>query len=152
MRSLIHYTNPGSSLLPSFGFADRSPWARFESDLDRLFETALSGVVAPVSDNRFAIDVYEDKNNTFVRADLPGVNREDIKVEMVDGYLTINASRKTQTGEGKSEESFSISRSVSVPENVQADKVSAAYENGVLTVTLPKHEEVKPKKIEVSVK
>ena len=145
MRSLIHYTNPGSSLLPSFGFADRSPWARFESDLDRLF-------VAPVSDNRFAIDVYEDKNNTFVRADLPGVNREDIKVEMVDGYLTINASRKTQTGEGKSEESFSISRSVSVPENVQADKVSAAYENGVLTVTLPKHEEAKPKKIEVSVK
>jgi HSP20 family protein len=152
MRSLIHYTNPGSSLLPSFGFADRSPWARYENDLDRLFETALSGLAAPVFGSHFAVDVYEDKDNTYVRAELPGVNRDDIKVEMVEGYLSISASRQTLNSEGNAEASFSVSRSVGVPANVQADKVSAAYENGVLTVTLPKQEEAKPKKIAVSVK
>ena len=152
MRSLIHYTNPGSSLLPSFGFGDRGPWVRFENDIDRMFETALSGLAAPVFGNHFAVDVYEDKDNTYVRAELPGVDRDDIKVEMVGGHLSLSACRKTLDGEGKAEESFSVSRSVSVPENVEADKVSAAYENGVLTVTLPKQEEAKPKKIVVSVK
>jgi HSP20 family protein len=152
MRSLIHYGNPGSSLLPSFGFSGRRPWTGFENDIDRLFESALSGLAAPVFDNHFAVDVYEDKDNTYVRAELPGVNRDDIKVEMADGYLTISASRKVLDGEGKGEESFSVSRSVGVPENVQADKVSAAYENGVLNVTLPKQEEAKPRTIAISVK
>ena len=153
MRSLIRYTNPRSTgLLPSFGFLGRSPWSGFESELDRLFDTTLSGFVDPVFDNYFPVDVYEDKDNTYVRAELPGVNREDIKVEMVDGYLTINASRKNPAAEGRGEESFSFSRAVSVPENVQSDKVGAAYENGVLTVTLPKQEEAKPKKVAVTVK
>ena len=80
------------------------------------------------------------------------MNRDDIKVEIVDGFLTINASRKNLAAEGKGEETFSFSRSVTVPENVQTDKVGAAYENGVLTVTLPKQEEAKPKKIAVTVK
>ena len=90
--------------------------------------------------------------NTYVRAELPGVNREDIKVEMVDGYLTINASRQNPAAEGRGEESYSFSRAVGVPENVQADKVGAAYENGVLTVTLPKQEEARPKIVPVTVK
>jgi HSP20 family protein len=153
MRSLIRYNNPHStSLLPSFDLAGRSLWSGVETELDRLFNTALSGFVAPVLDNHFPIDVYEDKDNTYVRAELPGVNRDDIKVEMVDGFLTINASRKSLPAEGKAEETFSFSRSVSLPDNVHADKVAAAYENGVLTVTLPKQEEAKPKKIEVTVK
>jgi len=153
MRSLIRYTNPRSTgLLPSFDLMSRSPWSGVESELDRLFDTALSGLVAPVFDNHFPIDIYEDKENTYVRAELPGVNREDIKVEMVDGYLTVNASRKNLPADGKSEESFAFSRSVSIPDNVHADKVAAAYENGVLTVTLPKQEEAKPKKIAISVK
>lgn len=153
MRSLIRYTNPRSaSLLPSFGLAGRSPWSGIETELDRLFDTALSGLVAPALDNHFPIDVYEDKDNTYVRAELPGVGRDDIKVEMIDGFLTINASRKTLAAEGNGEEAFSFSRSVSLPDNVHADKVGAAYENGVLTVTLPKQEEAKPKKIEVTVK
>jgi HSP20 family protein len=151
MRSLIHYTNPGSSLLPSFGFADR-PWARLDTDIDRWFESALAGLATPVFDNHFAVDVYEDKDNTYVRAELPGVDRNDIKVEMVEGYLSISANRKAMNAEGKGEGSFSVSRSISVPDNVQADKVGAAYENGVLTVTLPKQEEAKPRTITVSVK
>ena len=151
MRSIIHYTHPRSAtLLPSLGFG--SPWTGLESDIDRLFETAISGFAAPVPDNHFPVDLYEDKDNTYVRAELPGVNRADINVEMVDGYLTISASRKRLASEGQGEETFSFSRSISIPENVHNDKVSAACENGVLTVTLPKQEEAKPKKITVAVK
>jgi len=80
------------------------------------------------------------------------VNRSDLNVEVVDGYLQITATRKTANAENKSEESFSLSRSVALNDAVQADKVAAAYENGVLTVTLPKREEAKPKKITVAVK
>jgi HSP20 family protein len=151
MRSILHYTNPrNSSLLPSLGYG--SPWSGLESDINRLFETALSGVAAPDLDNHFPVDLYEDADNTYVRAELPGVNRSDINVEMVDGYLTISASRKRLGGEGQGEETVSFSRSVSLPENVHSDKVTAACENGVLTVTLPKQEEAKPKKITVAVK
>jgi HSP20 family protein len=68
---------------------------------------------------------------------------------MVEGYLNITAARKQKVGE--EEQSFSFSRSITVPDSVQSDKVAASYENGVLTVTLPKREEAKPKKISVAV-
>lgn len=135
---------------PALGPVLRSPWAGLEDEIDQLFNTTLAQFAAAPSGAQFPVDLYEDKDNAYVRAELPGVKREDINVETVDGNLTISASRK-QTVEG-SEESFSFSRSVSLPADVQADKVTAAYENGVLTVTLPKREELKPKKVTVSVK
>lgn len=150
MRSLIRYTNPRSSLLPSFGFSNPVPWTGLETDIDRWFESTLSDFLSPTWENRFPVDLYEDKEHTYVRADLPGVDRPDINVEMVNGYLTISATRKTKGPEGG--ESFALSRSVAIPEDVHADQVSAAYENGVLTVTLPKKEEPKPRKITVEVK
>jgi HSP20 family protein len=152
MRSLIHYTYPrSSSLLPSYRFSSAIPWAGLESDIDRLFETALSNFVSPAFENHFPVDLFEDKDNTYVRAELPGVNRSDINVEMVNGYLTINATRKDPGAQGQDGSTSSVSRSISVPENVQADKVTATCENGILTVTLPKQEEAKPKKITVAV-
>ena len=149
---LVRYTYPNyrSPALALGGFA-RSPWSGLETEIDRLFESALGDFVS-TNDTRFPVDLYEDKDNTYVRAELPGVNRSDINVEMVEDYLTITALRKTPATEGKGEESASFSRSISIPEAVQADKVSATYENGVLTVTLPKREEAKPKKITVAVK
>lgn len=144
---IVRYTYPNYRNLAASAFS-RAPWSGLESELDRLFETAVSSV-AGLSDNRFPIDLYEDKDHTYVRAELPGVNRDDINVEMVEGYLTITAARKQK--EGEQEQSYSFSRSVSIPEEVQADKVAAAYENGVLTVTLPKREEAKPRKITVAV-
>ncbi len=98
---------------------------------------------------QFPVDLYEDKDNTYVRAELPGVARDAINVEMVDGSLSIHASRKEKTDSGES--TISYSRLVSIPEEVQADKVAASYENGVLTVTLPRPEAAKPRKINVSV-
>jgi HSP20 family protein len=129
----------------------QSPWSGLENEIDRLFESAFTGF-GDTSASHFPVDLFEDKDNTYVRAELPGVNRDDINVEMVEDYLTINAARKTPAAEGQNEQSFSLTRSVNIPEEVQADKVSAAYENGVLTVTLPKREEAKPKKVTVSVK
>jgi len=143
MNRIIRYTYPRStSLVPAF--ANRSPWAGFESEIERLFESALSDR-APALASRFPVDLYEDKDNTYVRAELPGVNRDDIAIEIVNGYLNLSASRK------QGEETFSVNRSVAVPEAVQADKVTATYENGVLTVTLPKQEAAKPRKISINV-
>jgi HSP20 family protein len=147
--TLVRYTYPFRSLSPSLSGFQRSPWFGLESEIDRLFETALTDF-SGTSATRFPVDLYEDENNTYVRAELPGVSREDINVEMTDGYLTITGARKS--GSGEDEESFSFSRAVSIADEVQADKVAAVYENGVLTVTLPKREEAKPKKISVAVK
>lgn len=149
---IVRYSYPNHrSPVLSTGGLSRFPWSGLESEIDRLFATALTDFTGP-SATSFPVDLYEDKNNTYVRAELPGVNREDINVEVVDGYLTLTGSRKTPATEGEAEKSFSFSRSVTLPDDVQTDQVSAAYENGVLTVTLPKREEAKPKKITVAVK
>lgn len=150
---LVRYTYPTfRTVSPSFGGFSASPWAGLETEIDRMFETALGDFSGNPAPSRFPVDLYEDENNTYVRAELPGLKRDDINVEMTDGYLTISASRKTSAKEGEDEESFSFSRAVSIAEHVDTKKVSAAYENGVLTVTLPKREEAKPKKITVAVK
>ncbi|HLP26671.1 MAG TPA: Hsp20/alpha crystallin family protein [Acidobacteriota bacterium] len=142
MYRIVRYTQPRATLYR--GSAFQNPWTGLESEIDRLFETALADVATPTAP-RFPVDLYEDKDNTYVRAELPGVKREDIAVEMIEDYLTINATRKD------GEQTFSYSRSISIPEGVQADKVAASLENGVLTVTLPKQEQAKPRKIAVNV-
>ena len=144
---LVRYTYPAArSLLPT-PFA-QSPWSGLDSEIDRVFESVLGDYTAPTAD-RFPVDLFEDKENYYVRAELPGVDRADINVEMIEDYLTIAAVRKNQ--QDGQEQSFSVSRSISIPESVQADKVAAHYQDGVLTVTLPKKEEAKPRKIAVSV-
>jgi HSP20 family protein len=143
MNRIIRYTYPRNvNLVPAY--ANRSPWAGLESEVERLFQSAVADF-APALAPRFPVDLYEDKDNTYVRAELPGVSREAINVEIVDGYLTLSASRK------QGEETVNFNRSIALPEAAQADKVTAAYENGVLTVTLPKQEQAKPRKIAVTV-
>jgi HSP20 family protein len=144
MNRIIRYTYPRNAgqFRP---LANRTPWAGLESEVDRLFQAALAELPVPGFAPRFPVDLYEDKDNTYVRAELPGVSREAINVEMVDGYLNLTASRK------QGEEASNLNRSIAIPEAVQADKVAATYENGVLTVTLPKQEQAKPRKIAISV-
>jgi HSP20 family protein len=144
MYRLTRYQYPRTANL-SPAFAARSPLAGLESEIDRLFSSALGDFAASAVAPRFPVDLFEDKDGYTVRAELPGISRDAINVEMVEGYLTINATRK------EGEESFNLSRSVSIPELVQADKVAANYENGVLTVTLPKQEQAKPRKIAINV-
>jgi HSP20 family protein len=148
---LVRYSYPAFRSASPFGGFQRSPWSGLENEIDRLFESTLADFGDGSSSMRFPVDLYEDKDNTYVRAELPGLNRDDINVEMTDGTLTIAASHKT-AGKDEAEESFSFSRSVSIPDEIDTAKVAAAYEDGVLTVTLPKREEAKPKKITVAVK
>lgn len=139
MNRIIRYSYPRSAYL------DRSAFGGLETEISRLFDYALGDLTPSSRSARFPVDLYADKDNTYVRAELPGVAREAINLEFADGNLTINATRKV------GEESFALTRTIALPDTVQADKATAAYENGVLTVTLPKQEEAKPRKIDVTV-
>jgi HSP20 family protein len=149
---IIRYTYPRvRNFAPACGSFQRSPWSGLETEIDRLFESAL-GEIAPVPSGRFPVDLYEDGDTIYVRAELPGVNRADIGVELVADTLTITAVRKTPASEGQTEQSVSLNRSLRITHEVQNDKVTATNEHGVLTVTLPKLVAVKPTKITVAVK
>lgn len=135
---------------PNFRRSVSPAWSDFGTEIDRLFETALGDFAG--DQTRFPVDVFQDKGQTYVRAELPGVSREDINVEVADGHLSISATRKISASNGGSQESVSFNRTLALPEDVQADQIGAAYENGILTVTLPKREEAKPRKIAINVK
>lgn len=104
-----------------------------------------------------AVDIYETGNELVVKADLPDVNEKDIDVRVENNLLTIRGERKFE--KSVSEENFlrvertygTFSRSFSLPNTVNAEKIAAEYENGVLTVTLPKREESKPRQVKVMV-
>jgi HSP20 family protein len=124
--------------------------ANLQDELDRLFGSQ-SRVWAPV------LDVQESKDNYIFRVELPGLKREEIDVSLQDATLVISGERKAE----KVEEGVEVhrqeryygkfQRALTLPEPVAADKVKADYKDGVLTVTLPKTEAARPKKIDVSV-
>src|SRR5450755_2812502 len=124
--------------------------SNLQDELDRLFESPMTGW-AP------ALDVHEDADKFSIRVELPGLKREDIGVSLQDGALVISGERKTEKVEEGVEihrqERFygKFQRALTLPAPVAADKVKAAYKDGILTVTLPKAEEAKPKQIDVSV-
>jgi HSP20 family protein len=127
-------------------------------EIDRLFETPLAEWARTsqlLSGWTPAIDIYEDKDNLYVRAELPGMKREQIEVSLHEGTLSISGERK---GENKHEgaevyraERFfgRFQRTVTLPAPVSPEKVKAQYQDGLLTITLPKTEEAKPKRIDV---
>ena len=94
--------------------------------------------------------------NVIAVAELPGMRKEDIEISLHDGTLTISGERKRESsGNGEKAERSEryigmFRRSIALPTRVDANKVSATYRDGILTVTLPKAEEVKPKQIQVS--
>ena len=102
-----------------------------------------------------AFDVSETDNEIVVKAELPGMNVEDIDIALTDGLLTIKGERKMEKEDKEEnyhriERQFgSFSRSLDLGTKVRADGIEAGYKDGILTVTLPKVEESKPKKIEV---
>jgi len=129
-------------------------------ELDRLFESPWTGITRTaqlLSGWTPALDVHEDKDNFVVVAELPGMKREDIDVSLHDGVLGISGERKTdEKYEGaevyRTERLFGkFQRTVTLPAPVAAEKVTAQYKDGVLTITLPKTEAAKPKQIDVNV-
>lgn len=97
--------------------------------------------------DELAADLYEDENNFFVQMELPGVSKEAINLELEDSVLTCSGNSPDET-EGK-KNNFSFKRSISVPEGIAADEISASYIDGILTVKMPKSPESKPYQIEV---
>lgn len=124
----------------------------FEDTVSRLFsEGAAARPWSP------AVDVFETENEVVLKADLPGVEPKDVDVRMENGTLALKGERKftdekTEKGYHRVERGYgSFSRYFTLPESVDGEKVSAAYKDGVLTVTLPKKEVSKPRSIKVEV-
>lgn len=124
----------------------------FFSQLNRnLLNPATTGEGAALANWAPAVDIAESPEMYTVTAELPGVNREDVKVEIDNGVLSLTGERKFETGTGKDEKRHRVERfygrferSFRVPEDVVADHIAAAYKDGVLTIRLPKSESRKP--------
>jgi HSP20 family protein len=130
--------------------------------MDRLFEdsfvTPHVGWIAPTSAAGMALDVYETKEQVVIKAALPGVKPEETEVTITGDTLTIRGESKEEN-EIKEENYIrkerhfgSFARSVTLPTGLEADKAEATFENGVLTLKIPKSEQVKPKSIKVKAK
>jgi len=146
---------------------DVSNWSPFDQltrlrdEMDRMFATPFTELSrggqffnqwAP------ALDLYEDKDNVFVKAEIPGMKKEEIEVSLHENALTISGERKLEQKHEEAENYRSerffgrFTRSVVLPVAVESDKVKASYKDGILTISLPKSEQAKPKQIEVNVK
>jgi HSP20 family protein len=102
------------------------------------------------------MDVVEAGDHFVLRADLPGLSESDVKIELEDSILTVSGERKSeheQQGEGyyRVERAFgSFARSLTLPEGVDANGIQANFDNGVLEVRIPKPEQHKPRKVQIS--
>ena len=131
------------------------------SEFDSMFDRFLRGGIA---DDGFAsswlpaVDIVENENEYTVNVELPGVNKDDVKITVANDVLTVRGEKKMEKetkdrNYRRTERTYgSFQRSFTLPTHVKSDKIEANYNNGVLTITLPKVEEAKPKEIEVKVK
>lgn len=140
------------------------PFDDFSSDMERIFDTVLgrtfgtmlrNGAGESVAKFLPTLDLAETAEGFEISVDLPGIKPEDVKLELHDGQLLISGKREQAT-ERKDKNyhyteraSGSFMRSVVLPSDVDAEKIDANYEHGVLVVKLPKSAKAQPKKIEI---
>ncbi len=133
-----------------------------QSEMNRLFNTLFDSPLpngGTDGSRRWlpAMDLVEKKDDFVLRADLPGLSEDDVKVELEDNVLTISGERKSEHEERKEgffrveRASGSFRRSLTVPEGVNAEAIKANFDRGVLEVHIPKPEERKPHKVAISV-
>lgn len=134
-----------------------SPIETFRSELDRLFEEFFRGWPRLEETRQFAppMDVLEDKDNIYVKVDLPGMRQEDVRLEVEGGTLTIRGKRSEER-EIKADQTHCIERrygefmrQVDLPPAADPDYATASFRDGVLTVTIPKKPGAKAKTIEI---
>jgi HSP20 family protein len=138
---------------PFAGFGD------VRSAFNDLFDENFDRSSARPSTSKWypAVDVLESKESYLIRAELPGMKREDIKVEVKDGTLVLSGERKSENpAEGveyrhAERVAAKFWRSFSLPETVKQDAIEATYKDGILEIRVPKAEEAKPRQIEISV-
>lgn len=119
---------------------------------DNLFGTDRHSCFAQPEEQRIEnevpVDIYEDEDNYYITAELPGVSKKDLKIELENAVLNIFGEWSSKTVDKVSPSSFS--RSISVGENINRTKVKAKLLDGILTITLPRNEELKARSITVS--
>ncbi len=130
--------------------------------MDRLFEESFIrpriGWPAPLGVGALAVDMYETDQDVVIKSSVPGVKAEDLDITITGDTLTIKGETKTEEKVEKANyirqecRYGAFCRSLTLPTTIVAEKAKAEFENGVLTLTLPKAEEVKPKTIKVKAK
>jgi HSP20 family protein len=137
----------------------RLPFGTLAYNIDRVFDEMFTGRPMVESEVGWVprADVHEQDHAFVVQLDLPGVEKDNVKVKFEDNTLVVSGERKYEST--TDEKSFhrveriygSFTRSISVPKDIDSEKISASFKNGVLEITLPKTNEVKPKEIEIRV-
>lgn len=137
----------------------RVPFGALACNIDRWFDDMLgwNPMVGPEMGWTPRADVHENDNTFVVQLDLPGVEKDNVKVKFEDDTLVVSGERKHEST--ADEKNFhrvervygSFTRSISVPKDVDSEKISASFKNGVLEITLPKADDVKSKEIEIKV-
>lgn len=128
-----------------------------QSEINRIFDRDMDDSTGQMTAWPMRVDIREDENQIVVKADVPGMEQKNISVNIDNGQLTISGERKFEDEEHKEnyhrvERAYGrFSRSFSLPNTTDTGKISAAYNNGVLEVTLPKLEEAKPRSIQVQI-
>ncbi len=160
--NLIRYHAPD---VAPWSASDR--WSNLRDELNSLFDLPFSSSFGRAGQLFTgwspALDLYESGDHLVAVAELPGMRKEDIEISLHDGTLTISGERKSESTNGEKTQRTegektqrteryigTFRRSISLPTRVDASKVSATYQDGILKVTLPKAEEAKPKQIRVS--
>jgi len=125
--------------------------------IDRMFSNALSGVAdwEPTVEWGLALDVAETEDEYVVKASIPGIDPDELDITFTDNTLTIRGETKDEKDVEdakyyvRERRYGSFARSISIPSTINADKIQAEYDKGIVTLHLPKAEEAKPKRIEV---
>ena len=145
----------------SRGGGDSGPFnqlTRIRNEINRIFESPLDFLASTTSFFEGwepTVDIYEDKDKITVKAELPGMKKEEIEVSLHGSTLVLSGERKHEAeqkeGENYRAERYfgRFQRNVTLPGPVDPNKIQAGYRDGVLTITLPKSEESKPKQIQV---
>ena len=128
-----------------------------QTEMNRLFDNWSGGQAGPGERMWLpAVDVHETKDEFMLTLDIPGVTEKDVNISITGDLLTVKGERRFERdgGEGNTYHRVErlygkFERSVQLPTMVQTDKVKASYRDGVLTVKLPKAEEVKPREIKI---
>ncbi|MBF0626390.1 MAG: Hsp20/alpha crystallin family protein [Magnetococcales bacterium] len=128
-----------------------------QNEINRLFERDVDGDSSMLASWPLRVDILETEEQVVIRADVPGMEQKDIKVNVDNGRLSISGERNFADEERREdyhrvERAYGrFSRTFQLPGTTHVEGIQAKYANGVLEVTLPKREEAKPRQIEVAV-
>ncbi len=126
-----------------------------QSEMNRLFQAFFEGDNGEARHWAPAMDLMEAGDHLVLKADLPGLSEDDVRIEVRDNLLTVSGERKSgheqkRNGYYRVERAFGrFSRSLTLPEGVDPDRIEASFDKGVLEVRIPKPEEQKPRRIAI---